>query len=214
MTRIKRFTATLFAQFNSFVDQIENHEAIAESALKQFRAGIAKARYQAKCLMIEVQGLDRKLKALNEEREKWTARARRFKDADHSKAIACMRRLKAVENEIAQMQEQRDRTQESFEAVKKDLEKIEHKYRELQCRYKVLSARDARVSTLNYLGEHISDDDNILDLFDRWQAKVEKNEIRIDMDQPCLDPLKKELEDEDFDLELEEALKELTNEEA
>jgi len=77
MARIKRWTHGFVASIDSMIVQVENHEALAGSALRDLEQGVARSKVQ----LLRVERDGRALKqAQSEEREaaeRWRDRARR-----------------------------------------------------------------------------------------------------------------------------------------
>src|SRR4051812_25003895 len=101
MARFKRWTHGFVASIDSMIVQVENHEALATSALRELEQGIARSRVQ----LMRVERDGRALtQALAEERTaaaRWRDRARR--EEQEARGLECLRRYKRSESRVAEL---------------------------------------------------------------------------------------------------------------
>src|SRR6478609_12122907 len=77
MTRIKRWTHGVVASIDNLIVQVENHEAVVSSTLRELEQGVARSKLQLMRVERDGQALEQ---ALDEEREavvRWRDRAAR-----------------------------------------------------------------------------------------------------------------------------------------
>ncbi len=61
MNPLRRIAACLNVSFESFLQQVENHEALANCALHEIRRAVAKARVEYARMKNETERLDKKI---------------------------------------------------------------------------------------------------------------------------------------------------------
>ncbi|MCB0390127.1 MAG: PspA/IM30 family protein [Bdellovibrionales bacterium] len=214
MSHIKRIITTVTAQFNELVDQVENHQAITESALRKFRADIREAKTQARLLEKESQqALLNKEKALKDV-ETWTQRAKKYANEDRDKALECVKRLKLCEKEVALWGERSQEINKSLSSLKNQLHRVESQYQELRSKQRNYTCREyAAKLKSSAAASNCIDEDCIQDVFDRWDRKIIKNEIDGELDFSKVDNLSIEIEQEQERIDLEATLDDLVTDE-
>src|SRR5688500_9732844 len=101
MKAIKTLFTSLSARFDCMVSELENHEALAESSIKEFERTDGQAKYHHLAMEGESARLGREGRRLEEEMAVWKDRARRVHASDQDKPLACVQRLKQAERQLA-----------------------------------------------------------------------------------------------------------------
>ncbi len=92
MQNIRLWTAALVSRVDGMVSRIENHEALAQSAVRDVRRAGARARVQLRRVRVDGERLRDELSRLREDVETWRERAPRRAVEDESAALECLRR--------------------------------------------------------------------------------------------------------------------------
>src|SRR5215212_8934774 len=123
MAQIKRWTHGFVASIDSMIVQVENHEALATSALRDLEQGVARSKVQ----LMRVERDGRALKqALSEEREanqRWRERARR--EENEARALECLRRHKRSEARVGELTHNQAEHERIEQQLKRDVQTLE-----------------------------------------------------------------------------------------
>lgn len=211
MARIKRWTHGFVASIDSLIVQVENHEALATSALCELEQGVAGSKVQ----LMRVERDGRALKrALTEERDasqRWRERARR--EENQPRALECLRRHKRAEARVAELTENQAEHERIEEQLKRDVQTLERRLFELRQQRNTMRTRQSRAEAFSVAQGAGTDvvDGEIGRIFERWETRVAETEVASGCLVASVDGLEQELLDEEeaASLQLElQALKE------
>lgn len=174
MNAIHRLALTLRAQFEDFVDQVENHEAVAEAALNQFRANVVDAKFRLRCLEKEITRAEERTGDLARESAQWKSRALESEAKDRDRALECVKRMRAADLEKTHLETQISEMRRVHDDVQRDVRRVESQYEDLRRQHKILVSRQSRTEALRAVRATAPEAPAV---FERWQAKVEKSEI-------------------------------------
>ena len=202
MARIKRWTHGFVASIDSMIVQVENHEALATSALRDLEHGVARSKVQ----LMRVERDGRALKqALAEEREaatRWRDRARR--EEHEARALECLRRYKrsqARSDELLHAQAEHERVELQ---LKRDVQTLERKLLELRQQRNTMRTRQSRAEAFSVVqGQGDVERGEIGEIFERWETRVAETEVQSG----CLVASVDSFDDEFLDAEEEASLK-------
>lgn len=211
----KRLVTSLNASFEDFVTGVENHDAVAQSAITDVRKAAARLRAQQGQLAGQAERQARTEQELAGKRDRWQQRAQDLAERDPEQAMQCLRNRDAVEQELAHAAEQLMRQRSLRDQLALNLAEVERRLGDLQQRRIALSSREARTSVLAKTG---GGDDlcNIDELFERWEVSVLQGEYREGAVGECAagtaDQLDSTLQREERDRELRAELERLRGE--
>ncbi len=180
MNTIRRLSATISAQINGIIDQLENHEAVANIALNDVRESMMNAKFQVRRIQDEQRVFEHKLQALRKEESIWKERALRCEKDDRERALECVRRLTKAREEISALSQQLSDHRELERQMSVDVKKIETKFEELKRKKSLLTARESRASAMQTLNAQ----KNSIDpggVFDRWEQQILRSEVEGDL---------------------------------
>ncbi len=205
MKTIRRWTSALTSSFEWMISQVENHEALVTSSMKDVQEAGARAQVQLKRMRLDGQQMRKRLADLREQVELWCSRAKASADVDEKRALECIKRKKRIEREIGEIEEQeRDHTKLEKQLTQ-DLVVIDDRLTRLRQQRNALRTRQSRAEALRSLqnddGLVISEIDEI---FDRWETKITEYEVQAS----CRLDEKDDLEAQFTSAEEESALKE------
>ena len=207
MHTFKRLFATLTAGFDSFIDQVENHEAVAEAV-------VADVRRQAARLKVQINRLDTHIRRLNEQRqqaldeaEQWRERALRVAEDDDRRGLYCARQYRDAETRAGQLASQISEHTGLRDNVQRELAAVEDKLNELQMRKTLLSSRSAHAQSSKVAAGVAFAEEDAEGVFERWETQIAQNEYLTAVHAPGpVDPLRTEFEEEERDASLREQL--------
>ncbi len=205
MRTLYRLAASIKANFDWMVSQVENHEALVNSAINEVQQHEAHAKVQLNRLRTESEKMERELKSLSADEENWRKRAIDSANSDEKKALECVKRLQNVRKRKETLAQDLSVQQKLAEQLTADLGQVKGRLDTLKRQRNALRSRESRAAALAAasMGEHslVGELDNI---FERWEVKVVKTEAEAEVEIDSVDAL----EEEFLSVEEEEGLKE------
>ena len=176
MARIKRWTHGFVASIDSMIVQVENHEALATSALRDLEQGVARSRVQ----LMRVERDGRALRqALDEEREaatRWRDRARR--EENEARALECLRRHKRSEARVSELNHNQAEHERIEQQLKRDVQTLERRLVELRQQRNTMRTRQSRAEAFGIAqGQAAVESGEIGQIFERWETRVAESEV-------------------------------------
>jgi phage shock protein A len=209
MKSIKRWTTGIFSRVDWAISQIENQEALINSAMKESREAVAKAKVQMGRVHQDGNKLRQRLQTEEQNATRWRERATQIAKSDQQRAIECLRRCKRAEQLRGQLQ-QRVSDHEQVEAqLAKDVGSMEERLAELVEKRNLMRTRQSRAEALTSIqvgGSDVSTE--VEDIFDRWEIRVTEKELSSE----CAitsDPLEESFVSAETEAELREELQQL-----
>lgn len=217
--KVKRLMASVSAGFEDFVSRVENHEAVADSAIDDLRKAAARVRVQQARTETQLKHLEDRIGGLQAEAGRWRERALRVVEtegqgpgaqtgaatSDEAKAIECVRRARRAELESDALLGQRDRYRELVDDLQGRLRDLERRLDEAQLKRTALASRSARAQTLGKV-ERCGTQESLEAVFDRWETVVTADEYRDGVELPdgaeAVDSLDREFADAEAMAEL------------
>jgi phage shock protein A len=177
MRIFKRLNATLQANFNAFLDQIENHEALVTEAMAEVKMAAAQASARLARLQQDEDKLATHLSDLAREITQWKERAVQAGTADEARALECVRRMARATSEEASTEAQLTKARELRAKLVEDLRGIQAKLDDLQRKKHALATRQFRAEAMKAIeSDGTSALDEISGIFDRWETRVSEAE--------------------------------------
>jgi phage shock protein A len=176
MARFKRWTHGFVTSIDSMIVQVENHEALATSALRDLEQGVARSRVQ----LMRVERDGRALKqALSEEQEatqRWRERARR--EEQEARALECLRRHKRSEARVAELKHNQAEHERIEQQLKRDVQTLERRLVELRQQRNTMRTRQSRAEAFSVAqGQGDVEQGEIGQIFERWESRVAETEV-------------------------------------
>jgi phage shock protein A len=176
MARFKRWTHGFVASIDSMIVQVENHEALATSALRDLEQGVARSKVQ----LMRVERDGRALsQALAEEREaaiRWRDRARR--EENEARGLECLRRHKRAEARVHELSHNQAEHERIEQALKRDVHTLERRLVELRQQRNTMRTRQSRAEAFSVVqGNGAVESGEIGQIFERWETRVAESEV-------------------------------------
>jgi phage shock protein A len=210
MARIKRWTHGFVASIDSMIVQVENHEALATSALRELEQGVARSKVQ----LMRVERDGRALKqALADEREasqRWRERARR--EEQQARALECLRRHKRSESRVAELTHNQAEHERIEQQLKRDVQTLERRLLDLRQQRNTMRTRQSRAEAFGVAQGGELQDGEIGQIFERWETRVAETEVASGCLIASVDGLDQEFLDEEEAASLELELQALREE--
>lgn len=213
MKLFTRIAATLNASAESAVARFENHDAIAESALQSIRREVAQSRVRLQRIKRDGEQLRHQCQVLQERIGQWTHRARACAAENETRALACLERRGACQQQLKQTQQMlvdhealEARMQDRVEQIQQRLEQATLQRNELRSRESIARAGKA-LDPFNAKA-----DQGIDDVLDRWESSIGEDELHASLSSLDVDPLTQEFESAEAQARLKNELSELMQE--
>lgn len=173
MKIFKRWTSGVVASFDWVAQQVENHEALVSSALREMNEGVAKAKIQLQRVQKDGSTLRSQLEAAREDERRWAERAVASAQEDKERAIECLRRKRRARDDISGLSQRLDAHIEVERQLSKDLDTLQKRLVELRQKKNSLLARKYTVEAQGATSlEQVSILHEIDDIFERWEVKL------------------------------------------
>ena len=211
MKLMKRITTTFSANINSAVNRLENHEGIVKASIDQTRQSIAKTQAQYNNLIRQQDRLKAQLESTQKQAALWTERAARSASDDRDTALTCIARRNHFEQEQQRIKAAHQQQQELLREVSQHLDTLKTRLSEIQQRHQLMRSRHSLAKT-NKSVIACEEDDDLDQIFERWEALVIENESNIEL-HGTTDSLDFELRKEENSALLEQQLDEILEQE-
>jgi phage shock protein A len=202
MARIKRWTHGVVASIDSMIVQVENHEALATSTLRELEQGVARSKVQL--MRVERDG-NALVQALAEEREaagRWRERAKR--EEQEPRALECLRRSKRSQSRVGELTHNQTEHARMEQQLKRDIQTLERRVIELRQQRNTLRTRQSRAEAFTVAqGGGDLQNGEIGAIFERWETRVAETEVTSG----CLVTTSDSFDEEFLDAEEAAALK-------
>jgi phage shock protein A len=177
MNLFQRITATLTHTVGSVVAQVENHDAVAEAALKDTQSAAAKAQVRLARLHKDGEAMRLRRQALQQAESSWTQRAVAAAKEDEQKALECVRRRNACREQLEQLAQSLARHEEVEREVGASVARIEQRLQELTQQRNRMRSRHSAADALRVINRiENSSAGGIEDVFDRWEMQIAETE--------------------------------------
>lgn len=208
MSVLRRWTSQISASFEWLLDQVENHQALVVSAIKEMQEGLAKAQLQLKRVQRDGEELNAHYEQAVRDVELWKERALRFRETQRDKALECVQRHKNAERERDAYAKQIKDHDNLVKQLTNDLKVIKERISGLKQRKNEYAARQTRADAVRVMQrEDLDTFREIDDVFFRWESKFSQFEISS----TPVDDLEDELLKEETKIELEALLDSFSN---
>lgn len=175
MNGMKRLTLSIRAKLDQVLSEVENHEALAQSALQELHESIASARVGLNRVERDEARLQKQKEDARASAQRWRERAKR--ESDQNDALECLRRGRQAE-ELSASIAQRLVDQKSIrERLASEVRQLEVRYSELQSRYHLMRTREARARAFETLQHDVAGVGGEMErVFERWEGRVTRSE--------------------------------------
>lgn len=181
MSILKRLSATMFSRVDRVVSEIENHDAIIESAVRDNQRALAKARVRFNRLKADGQRLAQRLADLQASEAQWTRRAQDKAEQDEQTALQCLQKRRECRRRIATTEQALAEHRKAEDRLAKELETMEERVKRIGQQRNLLRSRQSAAEAMRTF-KAIEDCSyiDIDDTFEKWEVKVTEAELASD----------------------------------
>lgn len=213
MNLFKRVTASVRANLDEAISQIENHDAVIETAIREERDAIARLKLQQSRIRREQERLNGEINQASQDEANWTERAKRCaQNADEQQALRCLERRSQCRADIQRLRAKAETTGKQLLDTESRLSEAQGRVDAMEQRRRDFQNRDlsARADQAWALSSG-NDADGIEQAFDRWELQITRGEMNAQVANSGteLDPLEAQFKDEEKQSALKAELKAL-----
>jgi phage shock protein A len=178
MSTLRHLVIDLRAGLRKISEDLENHEAVAESAIAKLAGLRAKTALEVSRLQRQSRNLDEQIEFLQQEVITWRERARKSATADEAKALECVQRMSNAQRQANSLARELEHNQALEGDVRNDLEAMDAKLRELRRRRTSFTCREARAQAQFGEPSTFQVNDPTEAAFERWEQRILLQESR------------------------------------
>lgn len=206
MAHFKRWTSGLVTRVDSIVVQIENQEALVESAIVDLGQRVARARAQLGRVKKDGDTLRRRVSEAQHAATLWRDRART--EPDQARALECLRRAKRSAEHHRELEERAAEHERAEQRLRRDVASLEQRLEVVREQQNTMRTRQTRAEALALLRNIQGDTGYEVDqVLERWDARILETEVIAGCAEDAYDPFverfEREEEAEDLRAELE-----------
>ena len=173
MNPFRRIAAQLNVSLDTFLNQIENHEASADCAIRAIRKASERARSRHHRVKLDSEKIDQRMQQLESDKGLWIDRARKCHNTDEAKALECARRVSNIEREMERLREQRKQNADIEAQLAHDLRQVEDELARLKIKRNQLASRQANAEALRTIDDMgCGSLEEVSDIFERWESRL------------------------------------------
>jgi len=178
MKMIKRWTTGLFSRVDWMVSQVENHEALINSALRSARESTARAKVQLGRVRKDGDLLRQRILSEEEAFTRWRERAAGIAQEDEKTAMECLRRSKRAEQSVKQLKLRLSEHEQVEQQLAKDVRSMEEQLAGLVEKRNLMRTRQSRAEAVHSVqGSTDLMSCDLDDIFERWETRVTEKEL-------------------------------------
>jgi phage shock protein A len=210
MQRIRLWTASLVSRVDSMVTRIENHESLAQSAIRDVRRSAARARVQLRRVRADGARIRERLETEANAEATWRERAAACAESDRDKALECLRRSRQAgrqKQELVHRLEEHEHVEKQLTA---DVGRVDERLSKLEDQRNLLTTRQSRAEALGCGREAQAPlGADVAEIVARWETQVAEREYLGDCVTSDADRFETDFDEADEKAELDAELAEL-----
>lgn len=210
MKLFKKLAINIHSRVDNLADRMENKEALSAAYIREYEQTVAKAKVRSGQAAGQVARLEKEAARLAEQEALWAGRARKVHSADEAKALECVARMKQAQAAHGQVLGDLEEARRLNRKMAADVDHILKKLEALRRRHQNLAGRQACAEAFNALQVVDSGiQDDVDDLFARWETDVVAHELHAQSPDTAGDPLAETFAAAEQKEELRMALKQI-----
>jgi phage shock protein A len=164
------------------VSQIENHDALVSSALRQVRESTARARVQLVRVRRDGELLAGRASKAEADVSAWRERARSEAGRDEARALECLRRARRCQEQAEALRRRRAEHERAEQRLAADVARALERVQELREQRNLLRTRQSRAEALDAIAaQNRALGVDLEDTLDRWDTRVTALEIECEI---------------------------------
>lgn len=177
MSFVKRWTSGLISRIDTMVAQIEDHDGLVLSTIREVQTKLARAQVQLSRVQQDGVALERNLESQREAEAQWKQRAIGCLN-DDERAFDCLRRRKTAARRVQNLQVRLDEHRAVESRLAKDVRELQEGLRDLKEQRNLMRARQTRAEAMTAVRDnqgHMVGE--LHELMERWEIRIKESEI-------------------------------------
>lgn len=177
MRLFKRISSTVLSSVDKVVSEVENHDAVVESMLKDLHRASATTKVRQKRVTQDGVAMRAQLQKVQQDEQKWTERASTFAAVDEAKALSCLERRQRCRQEIERLQKMLLQHADTERKLIEQVRTIEQRHAEIGNKRHLMQSRQAVVEANRVVAAVTGAGSvDVNDAFDRWEMSITQAE--------------------------------------
>ncbi|GAB6040545.1 PspA/IM30 family protein [Endothiovibrio diazotrophicus] len=180
MSVLKRITATLHARVERVANQLENHDAVVEAALRDGRQALACSKVRLGRVRHDGERLAAALEEARGNEAQWSARARACAD-DEAQALECLRRRRAQGKRAEELERAVADHRERAGRLAAEVAAAERRLTAFADRRNLMRGRESAAAALGTLnGSEPGVTAELEETLERWEVRLTEAELALE----------------------------------
>ena len=180
MSWLKRITATVSAQVDQTVSQIENHDAVIAAAIKETQRSAAQTKVRLSRVRADGQRMRSKLDKLRVEQDRWTQRARKIATDNREHALQCVARRNACHRQIEHLEAGLRKHDDLSSRLANEFEQVQARLQTITDQRNLMRTRESAAEAVRMLSSIDGTAGiDIEEALDRWEVRVTEAEMSV-----------------------------------
>ena len=178
MSLIKRIYTTVSAQIDGVVSEIENHDAVIESAIRDNQRSLARAKVRLNRLQADGRRLRQRLDRLRSAERQWSSRAKTNAEGDEQIALKCLQKRRSCRQKITGIEDALVEHEAAENRLSRDISTLEKRLHEINQQRNLMRTRESAAEAMRTFNAIKSCSGlNIDDTFEKWETRVMEAEL-------------------------------------
>ncbi|MGE0385564.1 MAG: PspA/IM30 family protein [Gammaproteobacteria bacterium] len=172
-----RISATLVAGVERLIAPIENHDAVVEAAVREARGAVARSNVRLATLQRESTRLQAQLARLEEDAQRWIARARELAAGNQEAALECLKRRHGAEARAATLRQSLAAQADTIVRLTRDIGEAEQRIALLSQQRHLLRTRESTADAMNQVSGIDLSNGDLTGTLERWEVRITEAEL-------------------------------------
>jgi phage shock protein A len=176
MKTLNRLRATITANFDNFVSQVENQEAIVHQLTQEVKEALAEVKIKIKETRRMIEHKEKRVQQINQEIKKWQSFYKELEKENPEQSTKAIKRILFLKDEQENHQNAIVQLDQTLNSLSKEQYLIEDKLREVHVRKASLVAKESKIKSQELSNSKGRTNSDLEDIFNRWENKLIKVE--------------------------------------
>lgn len=142
MSLINRIYATMTARVDKVVGEMENHDAIIESAIRENQRALARAKVRFNRLQSDGRRLEQRLEHLRTAEDQWSSRAQEVAKTDDKMALQCLKKRRECRQQVSTLENALIEHENAENRMCRDMSSVEERLRDINQQRNLMRTRE------------------------------------------------------------------------
>lgn len=217
MKTLNRLRATITANFDNFVSQVENQEAIVNQLTLEVKEALAEVKIKIKETKNMIDHKEKRVSQIETEIQKWQTFYKELEKENPEQAKKAIKRILFLKDEQKNNQNAVVELDRSLNSLHQEKFLIEDKIREVHLRKASLVAKESKIKSQELCSSNGKVNSDLEEIFNRWENKLIKVETahssfeveNCDSSQNSKDELEKLMDEQEMEKRIQAEIESL-----